>query len=70
MAALERTGTVQSRITPGRPWVGQQIKDIPLEQSELAVLIRHADGNTDSPHGRTALRNGDTLVVRRIPIQT
>lgn len=48
------------------PWVGQKIKDLPLEQSELAVLIRHADGNTDIPHGSTTLRNGDTLVIRRV----
>ena len=37
-----------------------------LQETELVVLIRHANGATAIPNGNTILRNGDTLVIRKI----
>lgn len=54
------------RLDAQHPWVGQQIKALPLLGSELVILIRHADESAVIPHGNTVLRNGDTLVVRSI----
>lgn len=56
------------RLDFQHPWVGQQIKALPLSETELVVLIQHANGTTAIPKGNTVLRNGDTLVIRKIKI--
>lgn len=59
--ALEET-----RLDAGHSWIGQQIRELPLEATDLVVLIRHDDGSTDMPHGDTVVKKGDTLVIRRV----
>lgn len=48
------------------PWTDRLLKDIPLSDEELVVILRHADGATSIPHGDTRVQSGDTLVVRTI----
>lgn len=49
-------------------WVGRTIRDLPLSDSELVVLVQGADGAVSIPHGDTWVHVDDTLVIRRISV--
>lgn len=53
---------VQSRITPGHPWIGKEIGDLTIEFDVLVVMIIRGKRNL-VPRGKTIIAQDDLLVL-------
>lgn len=53
---------VQSRVTPGHPWIGKEIGDLGIEFDVLVVMIIRGKQNL-VPRGKTVIQEGDLIVL-------
>ena len=50
-------------VDHGDPWEGKTIRDIPLPEHALIILVKKENGKTVVPNGTTKIHSGDILVL-------
>lgn len=59
---------VQSRVTPGHPWIGREIGSLNIEFDVLVVMIIRGKRNL-VPRGKTVIKQDDLLVLGGEPFR-